>query len=243
MKRLIYVLLCAIFIGGCSQEPQPTEQQGNLEAVTRIGEVVERIDVEAYSYLLIDEHGRLSWIATEPLWLEPGDYVEFTGGAVMQDFHSKELDRTFDYILFVGAVRPVDAAVAKERIAADLVAIGMADKQRDAQAKGQEEPVVLEPLEGGMTVAELFAAHGGEQGQIVRFRGRVVKVNTGILKRNWVTLADGTGTAPDDMIIATTQDVPTVGEVYTVEGTLLFDQYIGPGYTYKVLVTDGVFSE
>jgi len=74
-------------------------------------------------------------------------------------------------------------------------------------------------------------------------RGKVIKVSRNILKKNWITLSDGTGTAPDDRIVAVTTDLVTPGDVATVTGTLKTNVNLGAGYKYKVLIDDAEFAK
>ncbi len=55
---------------------------------------------------------------------------------------------------------------------------------------------------------------------------------------NWIHLQDGTGDAEKmthDLVV-TTQDLPKVGEIMTVSGTVSKDKDFGAGYKYNVLI-------
>jgi hypothetical protein len=60
--------------------------------------------------------------------------------------------------------------------------------------------------------------------------------------KNWVTLQDGTGSEPDDRILATTQEEVVAGDVVTVKGTVKTDVDLGYGYQYKVLLEEASFT-
>jgi hypothetical protein len=74
----------------------------------------------------------------------------------------------------------------------------------------------------------------------VTIRGQVVKVNSGILGKNWVHLQDGSGSAASGTndILVTTTDTAAVGDVINASGTVRTDVNVGPGYAYAVLVDD-----
>ena len=71
--------------------------------------VVEHIKRPLYSYLRVKmDDGRLVWLAAPAQDLEPGVRVGFSNGTVMEGFHSKSLNRTFPFIVFVSEVRKIE---------------------------------------------------------------------------------------------------------------------------------------
>jgi hypothetical protein len=70
-----------------------------------------------------------------------------------------------------------------------------------------------------------------------------VKVNFGIMGKNWVHLRDGSGKADDGSndILVTTKAEPTVGSTATVLGTVRTNKDFGSGYAYKVMLEDASF--
>ena len=93
--------------------------------------------------------------------------------------------------------------------------------------------------EGGQTVAEVYAGKEGFEGQTVRVRGKVVKVNAGIMDRNWLHVRDGSGAeGTNDLTITTVDALPAVGDTVLVTGALSLNRDFGMGYTYPVIVED-----
>jgi len=91
--------------------------------------------------------------------------------------------------------------------------------------------------EGGKTVAEVFADKDALAGQSVTVRGKVVKVNAGILGTNWVHVRDGSGgEGTNDLTVTTSGDVPDVGDTVLLTGTVALNKDFGMGYTYDVMV-------
>jgi len=91
--------------------------------------------------------------------------------------------------------------------------------------------------EGGKTVAEVFAGKEALAGQAVTVRGKVVKVNAGILGTNWVHVRDGSGAdGTNDLTVTTAGTVPNVGDTVLVVGTVGLNKDFGMGYTYDVIV-------
>ena len=165
-----------------------------------------------------------------------GDKVEYAAGIQMGQFHSTSLDRTFDSILFVGSLKVVSRVADGHALAADPHAV-----RRSGTAPAPEAGEIP-PLEGGRTIGEIHAASAELGNQKVVLRARVVKVSEGILGRNWITLQDGTGQAPADKLIATSNQLAQVGEVVAVSGILRNDVDLGSGYRYRVLLEEASFS-
>ncbi len=93
--------------------------------------------------------------------------------------------------------------------------------------------------EGGKTVAEVYAEKDALVDSTVAVRGKVVKVNAGIMDKNWLHLRDGSGEeGTNDLTVTTTAELPDVGEMVLVSGTLAVDKDFGMGYQYPVILED-----
>ena len=88
------------------------------------------------------------------------------------------------------------------------------------------------------TVSEIHekAAMLNEKTAVVK--GKVVKVSQGIMGKNWIHLKDGTGDDANqtNKLIATSQDLPAVGDIVTMKGTIYKDKDFGAGYKYAVIM-------
>jgi hypothetical protein len=71
-----------------------------------------------------------------------------------------------------------------------------------------------------------------------------MKVNNGIMGRNWIHLQDGTGVAADGTndLTLTSDATVTVGDVVTATGTVAVDKDFTAGYKYAVLIEGATFS-
>ena len=90
-------------------------------------------------------------------------------------------------------------------------------------------------------VSELFKDKAALDKKQVTVKGKVVKVSSGIMNRNWIHLQDGSGspaTKDNDLSVTTSQELPATGKVVTITGTLAKDKDFGSGYFYKVIVED-----
>jgi hypothetical protein len=93
--------------------------------------------------------------------------------------------------------------------------------------------------EGGKTVAEIYAEKDQLKGQKVAVRGKVVKLNQGIMGMNWLHVRDGSGTDKTADLTVTappTAAVPKVGDTVVVTGNVAVNKDFGMGYTYEVLL-------
>lgn len=93
--------------------------------------------------------------------------------------------------------------------------------------------------DGGKTVAEVYAEKDGLADATVVVRGKVVKVNAGIMDRNWLHVRDGSGEeGTNDLTVTTLADLPEVGATVLVSGKLAVNKDFGMGYQYPVILED-----
>ncbi|MCF6210972.1 MAG: hypothetical protein L3J88_12245 [Gammaproteobacteria bacterium] len=74
------------------------------------------------------------------------------------------------------------------------------------------------------------------KGQQVTVSGKVVKVNNGIMSRNFIHIQDGTGGQNSNNLIVTSKQTAKVGDQVTITGTVALDTDFGMGYMYPLLV-------
>ena len=68
------------------------------------GKVVSSITTAGYTYVEVDQNGKNMWIAANLIKVKPGNRIRFDEGAMMTNFHSNSLNRTFPAVLFVSQV-------------------------------------------------------------------------------------------------------------------------------------------
>jgi uncharacterized membrane protein len=76
----------------------------------------------------------------------------------------------------------------------------------------------------------------------VTVSGKVVKVNNGIMKRNFIHIADGTGSGDTSKIIVTSQQTAKVGDKVTATGIVHRGIDFGMGYSYDLLVEEATIT-
>jgi hypothetical protein len=170
-----------------------------------------------------DDDG-LFWVAVTKREIAVGDTVFFSDALEMKNFTSKDLQRTFETIYFTGSP---PAAADKP-----------AGTSPHAKAAAEKLEISIEPADGGISIAELFANRESYANKTVRIRGQVTKVNRAIMGKNWVHLQDGTGDSENyDLTITTVEDAAP-GEVVTFAGTIVLNKDFGSGYAYEVLMEE-----
>nr|WP_169260888.1 hypothetical protein [Aromatoleum diolicum] len=81
-------------------------------ATPNSGKVIELLQGGGYTYAEVETgNGEKVWLAGGQIDIKVGDAVQWGDAAVMTNFASKSLGRSFDRILFVNAWGPVGAAI------------------------------------------------------------------------------------------------------------------------------------
>jgi hypothetical protein len=88
------------------------------------------------------------------------------------------------------------------------------------------------------TIEGLYASKEKLNGQRIQVKGKVVKVNTGIMGRNFFHIQDGSGKAgANDLTVTTQQDVH-VGDDVLVTGLVTLNRDFGAGYSYPLILEE-----
>jgi hypothetical protein len=232
MKSLSLVIVICAFLSGA-----PVLMAANTGPAT--GTVAETIEAGGYVYLRLEDG---TWIAANSFAVSSGDTVQYRGGTVMNEFHSNSLDRTFESILFVS-----EASLANHNDDDKTAAVMDAHSSLDMQPKKPDSvkspaPGEIIALTDGKTVSSIFTESTELKGQMVSLNAKVIKVNKKIMGKNWITLQDGTGSDPDNKLLATSQEMVAPGDLVVAKGTVVTDVDLGYGYTYKVLLEEVTFS-
>ena len=226
MKVLYLVLFTLLIVAACSEEKN--ENLNDLDAIKsqpHIAKVVDKIEVKDYNYLQVSENKKEYWIAVPTMPIDVGETVYFSKYTVMSDFKSNTINRSFDEILFVDDARKSPTPDEMKKIHTDALTI---DKKK----------VKIEPAAKGKTIEQIYSQKNDLKGQIVKVRGKVVKFNKQIMKRNWIHIQDGTGSENNFDLVVTSNDEANVGDVITAEGKLAVDKDFGSGYFFPVIIEE-----
>jgi hypothetical protein len=242
MKRVLAVVVTVLVLSPLGHSAFAAPQHGNTapqphqltaddnSGPSLSGKVVETMNAGGYSYVLLENKGKKTWVAVTEMKITVGSEMAFKPGAPMTNFTSKSLNRTFDTIYFSGG--PVTAGKA----------LG------DSPHGKPSEPVVeknikVEKAAGAdaYTVEEVYKKTAALNGKTVIVKGKVVKVSSGIMGKNWIHLQDGTGDPKNgsNNLVVTSDDTASKGDIVTMKGTITKDKDFGSGYKYSVIMEKG----
>ncbi len=228
----------------------------SLDGQTIKGKVLETMDSGGYTYLLMDASQGKIWVAVPTTKVEVGKEVVAKPGMTMTAFESKTLGKTFDVIIFSSglgggqgkAANPHGAAGAPAMGGTQDMVMGMGAANVAGDSGGSSSAIVpaaeikVEKAAGGnaQTVEECFANAKQLDKKKVQVRGKVMKVSTMIMGKNWIHLQDGSGNPMKNThdLVVTTQAAPEKGSVVVIEGVLAANKDFGAGYKYDVIVED-----
>lgn len=238
MRPAYLVLLLTATLSACD-ERIPESKNISLSARSAAGDgalsgtVLEMLPAPPYLYLrLTTENGEV-WAAVDGGSVQKGSQVNVANAVLMQNFESATLKRTFPEVYFGTLAAsgdtpslPVTSPHANSAPPASRVEVGTVKKASAPDAR---------------SVAEIWAERAQLDGKSVTVRGVVVKVNEGVMGKNWIHLQDGSG---DDAqgtfdITVTSADVARAGDTVTITGTVRINKDVGAGYSYPVLIENG----
>lgn len=222
MNYKILLFVCAFVLTiGCKDKEQYTPVNHSKETVNKSKEshkvIAKKIEkAGGYAYVEVTENGEDYWIAIPNSNIEIGETYYFDGGTKMTNFESNELNRTFEEVIFVEALR------------------GHAEKAPKMKAVKTLE-LISQP-HGGITIKNLLENVSSYSGKDIMVKGKVVKVNNGILDRNWVHISDGTTLGDKSRLTFTTNETLNINDIVTFKGVVTLDKDFGHGYVYPVLI-------
>ena len=217
----------SVVYGNCQNNGNYNANHPNVHKIV----IKEVLQTTSYTYLLGEENGKQRWLAVPKMAANEGDTYYYQGGMDMGNFTSKELNRTFESIVFLnGVISPGEMQGGKTTLV-------QSNQKSDMSEKKIEEKI--SPAAGGVTIENLIANKEKYAGKIVKIRGKVTKYNSKILGKNWLHLQDGTGNSASFDLTATTADEVNVGDVITIEGVIVLNKDFGAGYKYDIILENG----
>ena len=233
-KLSVLVLVLAIGFSACVKKEEPKNEAGStVMAGTHKAIAQEVLQVTQYTYMRVNENGQEFWVAGPKTNIEKGAVVYFGATMEMKNFKSTDLNRVFDSVLFV------------QELSTSPITSGTASPHGDAAApSGGQKPVMekagitVAKAQGGVSIAELYSNLAKYGGKSVKVRGKILKLNTGIMGKNWAHIQDGTDYKGNFDLTVTTLSEVKVGDDVTFEGTISLNKDFGYGYSYPVLMED-----
>lgn len=255
MKQLLKHL-CLLLMFAIMTAHQVDAADTARKEIPLSGKVLETMDGGGYTYLLLQNGPEKVWVAIPLSKVTVGQQLTLTPGFAMKDFKSKALNRKFDQVIF--SAGPTDAKkmeLSPSAIKALHKGVPGAPGAQPAQPAKKAATQPAKPARNqkitkakganAYTVAEVFAKSRKLEKKQVVIRGRVVNVAERIMKKNWIHIEDGTGSKArkTDNLVVTSKQLPKVGDVVTVTGTLYNNLDFGSGYRYKVLIQDATLKK
>ena len=234
MKNIIFLILIAVFTS-CSDNVENKEtEQNNWEHKVTVTEVIQ---TSSYTYLLVNENNFDRWIAVAKMDAKVGDTYYYNGGLEMQNFKSKELDRTFPHLLLVQVISD-----GKEPMHRQQMQNPTQQKMQNPTKKRipkQYKVVNLSDYKslGTVKLGDLINNPSKYTGKRVTVEGKVVKFNPMIMGRNWIHIVDAAGN--NDLTITTNADVQ-IGQNVVFDGVIDTNKDFGGGYKYVIILESAV---
>jgi hypothetical protein len=235
MKSISYLIFALALLTGCNNatvkktDNKPGTQTQTAATADQHKVVAKDIlQTSGYTYLLLTEGDKEYWAAVSRFEAEKGKTYYYKSGMEMQNFKSKELNRTFESIQFIQDFS--DQPIPEKK------AVALTTKGRQSLEK--VEGIKVEPVSGGVKLSDIFANKGNYAGKKVKVTGQVIKFSPEIMNKNWVHIQDGTEANGSYDLTITTLDTVEVGKVVTLEGVIAVDKDFGYGYKYDVLLEE-----
>ena len=241
MKNTLIIISSLVLLISCNSgnEQSNGENTSNyLDAVKQMKPpadhkvtAIEVIDVDSYTYLRVEEEGKKFWMAITSRPIETGNQYYYKGGMMMYGFTSKQLDRTFDSIMFI-------------KDFADHAFAANGDNTKDykqEKSASVQNNISIDVPKDGISLAELYKNKDQYNGKSVIVKGVVVKLNEMIMGKNWIHLQDGTNYQDFNDLTITTEEaiVFSLDDTITFHGTITLNKDFGAGYKYEIIMEEG----
>jgi hypothetical protein len=228
MKSYLIILAIIITLVSCqsnqSSKPMTQTSLSNHEVLVK-----EVLQVNGYTYLRVRENQKELWLATPPVNAQEGDTYYYQGGFEMTNFKSKELNRTFESILFLEGISPDPISENSENAMISPGATTVKEGKKD---------IKITPEEGTITIAELYNKRDSYSEKNVKVKGEVTKFSPEIMETNWIHIQDGTESDGFFDLTITSKEKVSPGDIVVFEGKVIVDKDLGYGYFYEVLLED-----
>jgi hypothetical protein len=239
MKKIKFYLIMALLVLAVSCVRKNNQSEQAAVENENVVEVAEVVQASGYTYLKVKENSDEKWMAVSKQDVQTGDVLYYDEALQMTNFHSKDLDRTFDVIYFVNQVSKTP--ILKHPAAAMHGMGGMTDNPHSGKIEtGKKSSISLEKSNNELTLAQIFENRKQYSGKEIEIRGIVVKVNKEIMGKNWVHIQDGTDSNGKFDLTITTNDMAEVNDEVIFKGKITLNKDFGSGYSYEVIMEDAV---
>lgn len=240
---------------GNSEEMATTEQSADLNTNMAESELqdssreqisahvlnaIEVLQTNQYTYIYGKENGKDVWVAVTKFDAKVGTKYYFIGGLQMLNFKSKELNRTFSEVLFADNI---STTPPKADNTAEVITNNNKVVSNGSAIPVEKEAVKVKLGKGDITIASLWENKKNLAGKNAKVKGKVTKFTSGIMKKNWIHIQDGTEYSGKFDLVITTNQTVNVGDEISAEGIINVDKDFGFGYFYNVIMEDAKISK
>jgi len=162
MKVLMMLILVIVF-SSCVRNKNGVFVQ-SVPANGKVFEVTEVIQASNYTYLKVKENMAERWVAVSKQEVKVGDVYYYDGALQMNNFKSKDLDRTFDEIYFV-------SQISKTPIGQEKMGGGMPAHSGKVETE-KLSSITLEKAANEITLANIFEKRAEFAAKEFEIRGR-----------------------------------------------------------------------
>lgn len=249
--RVLVMLILVVIFSSCVKNKSGQMNQNQSATDGKSFEVAEVIHGNTYTYIKAKENSGEKWMAVSKQEIEPGEVYFYSEGLPMQNFHSKEVDRTFEEIYFVSEISktPIQKGAMGGMGSGAMGGMGSMGGNVTAQThqgkvgSEQNSAITMEKSAGEITVAQVFANRDNYSGKEIKIKGVVVKVNNEVMGKNWIHIQDGTSDNGNFDLTITSTDVAEVNDEITVSGKITLNKDFGYGYSYAVIMEEAKIVE
>lgn len=229
--KLSYLIIGFIFtILACQSKNNSktvTDSASNIHEVL----VEEIVQVSGYTYLRVKEKNNELWLAAPKMEAITGKIYYYDKGFQITNFKSKELNRTFDSITFI---EELSSAPIKADNHGALVSPG------SSKSNFVKIDIKISPVEGSISISDLYAQKESFKGKTVTVRGQVTKFSPEIMGKNWIHIQDGSDYQGNFDLTVTSAIKVNPGDTVTLKGIITLNKDLGYGYFFDVIMEDAV---
>jgi hypothetical protein len=227
--RVYLILVLLVVFSSCVRNKSGQVVQNAVPTNEKVFEVTEVVQASSYSYLKVKENFSERWVAVSKAEIKTGDVYYYDSALEMKQFHSKDLDRTFEVVYFVNQI---------SKTPFNQPAMAGKTPHMGKPVNKKKSEVVLEKSDAEITLAQVFANRKDYSSKEFEIKGVVVKVNKQVMGKNWIHIQDGTDDNGVFDLTITTQELAEVGDEVTFKGKLTLNKDFGAGYSYEVIMED-----
>ncbi|GAB1454374.1 hypothetical protein MASR2M47_44300 [Draconibacterium sp.] len=244
--RILVMLILVVVFSSCVKNKNGQMNQNQTATDGKSFEVAEVIQGNTYTYIKAKENSGEKWMAISKQEVQPGEVYYYSEGLPMQNFHSKEVDRTFDEIYFVSEISktPIQKGAMGGMGSGAMGGMGAMGGDATAQTHQgkvgteQNSSIAVKKSASENTIAQVFANRDNYSGKEIEIKGVVVKVNKEVMGKNWIHIQDGTNDNGNFDLTITSTDLAEVNDEITVKGKIVLNKDFGYGYSYAVIMED-----